>query len=142
MKAGLTCPPDSAPAPAEVLARVRRRGEEEEKERRVSGADRQQTWQQHFLRWAILYSLSLTYTFKVQRGEIRDAVQKKKRDFLGIFPKGGGRVFSNPKTFVNLPSVFLDAKIILRCQNMFYNSGEVISDQFHHITLDSKSGKF
>ena len=67
---------------------------------------------------------------------------KKKRDFLGIFPKGGGGVFSNPKTFVNLPSVFLYAKIILRCQNMFYNSGEVISDQFHHITLDSKSGKF
>ena len=25
--------------------------------RRVSWADRQQTWQQHFLRWAILYSL-------------------------------------------------------------------------------------
>ena len=25
---------------------------------------------------------------------------------------------------------------------MFYNSGEVISDQFNHITLDSKSGKF
>ena len=74
MKAGLTCPPDSAPAPAEVLARVRRRGEEEEKERRVSGADRQQTWQQHFLRWAILYSLSLTYTFKVQRGEIRSKI--------------------------------------------------------------------
>ena len=73
---------------------------------------------------------------------LRDATQKKIRDFLGIFPKGGGRVFSNPKTFVNLPSVFLYAKIILRCQNMFYNSGEVISDQFHHITLDSKSGKF
>ena len=51
-------------------------------------------------------------------------------------------VFSIPKTFVNLPSVFLYAKIILRCQNMFYNSGEVISDQFNHITLDSKSGKF
>ena len=65
----------------------------------------------------------------------------KKRDFLGIFPKGGG-VFSNPKTFVNLPSVFFYAKIILRCQNMFYNSGEVIFDQFHHITLNSKSGKF
>jgi len=61
---------------------------------------------------------------------------------LGFFPKEGGRVFSNPKTFVNLPSVFLDAKIILRCQNMFYNSGEVISDQFNHITLDSKSRKF
>ena len=25
---------------------------------------------------------------------------------------------------------------------MFYNSGEVISDQFNHIALDSKSGKF
>ena len=62
VKAGLTCPPDSAPAPAEVLARVRRRGEEEEKERRGSGADRQQTWQQHFLRWAILNSLSYLLT--------------------------------------------------------------------------------
>ena len=69
-------------------------------------------------------------------------LSKKKRGFLGIFPKGGGGVFSNPKTFVNLPSVFLYAKIILRCQNMFYNSGEVISDQFHHITLNSKSEKF
>ena len=29
-KAGLTCPPDSAPAPAEVLAGVCWRGEEEE----------------------------------------------------------------------------------------------------------------
>ena len=36
----------------------------------------------------------------------------------------------------------LGAKVILRCQNMFYNSGEVISDQFNHIALDSKSGKF
>ena len=65
-------------------------------------------------------------------------------DFLdgGLPNRGAGGVFSNPKTFVNLPSVFLYAKIILRCQNMFYNSGEVISDQFHHITLDSKSGKF
>ena len=35
-----------------------------------------------------------------------------------------------------MPKSFLGAK------NMFYNSGEVISDQFHHITLDSKSGKF
>ena len=77
-----------------------------------------------------------------QLKEIRDAPNKKKRDFLGIFPKRGGGVFSNPKFFVNLPSVFLYAKIILRCQNMFYNGGEVISDQFHHITLDSKSGKF
>ena len=69
---------------------------------------------------------------------VREAAQKKKREFLGIFPKGGGGVFSNPKTFVNLPSYFWYAKIILRCQNMFYNSGEVISDQLNHITLDSK----
>ena len=66
----------------------------------------------------------------------------KKTGFFGNFSQRGCGVFSNPKTFVNLPSVFLYAKIILRCQNMFYNSGEVISDQFHHITLDSKSGKF
>ena len=73
---------------------------------------------------------------------IRGDTQKKKRDFLGIFPKRGGGSFQIPIFFVNLPSVFLSAKNILRCQNMFYNSGEVISDQFHHITLDSKSGKF
>ena len=74
-KPGLTCPPDSAPAPAEVLAGVRWRGEEEEEEgkerRRVSGSDRQQSWQQHFLRWAILNSLSTYTSFKVQRGGIR-----------------------------------------------------------------------
>ena len=67
---------------------------------------------------------------------------KKKTGFFGNSSQRVWRVFSNPKTFVNLPSVFLCAKIILRCQNMFYKSGEVISDQFHHITLDSKSGKF
>ena len=66
---------------------------------------------------------------------------------VAIFVNGAAHVprWSNrliPKTFVNLPSYFWYAKIILRCQNMFYNSGEVISDQFHHITLDSKSGKF
>ena len=63
--------------------------------------------------------------------------QQKKTGFFGNFSQRGGGVFSNPKTFVNLPSVFLYAKIILRCQNMFYNSGEVISDQFNHITPDS-----
>ena len=71
---------------------------------------------------------------------IRDAPPQKKQDFLGIFPKGGGGVFSIPKTFANLPSYLWYAKIILMCQNMFYNRGEVISDQFNHITLDSKSG--
>ena len=91
-----------------------------------------------------LQEIQVQQRWPIGKTPVREKVglPKKKRDFLGIFPKGGGRVFSNPKTFVNLPSVFLYAKIILRCQNMFYNSGEVISDQFHHITLDSKSGKF
>ena len=41
---------------------------------------------------------------------------KKKRYYLGIFPNmGGWGVFPNPKTFVNLPSIFLYAKFILRC---------------------------
>ena len=73
---GSPAPPDSAPAPAEVLAGVRWRGEEEEEEgkerRRVSGSDRQQSWQQHFLRWAILNSLSylLTPASKCSVGEL------------------------------------------------------------------------
>ena len=40
----------------------RRRSGEGKERRRVSGADRQQTWQQHFLRWAILNSLSYLLT--------------------------------------------------------------------------------
>ena len=46
-------------------------------------------------------------------GKVRS--QKKKRYHLGIFPNLGGGVFPNPKTFVNLPSIFLYAKFILRC---------------------------
>ena len=46
---------------------------------------------------------------------IRYALKEKKRYYLGIFPNMGG-VFPNPKTFfVNLPSIFLYAKFILRC---------------------------
>ena len=40
-------------------------------------------------------------TFNTQLISLRDATQKKIRDFLGIFPKGGGGVFSIPKTFAN-----------------------------------------
>ena len=32
---------------------------------------------------------------------IQYALRKKLRDYLGIFPIGGGRVFPIPKTFVN-----------------------------------------
>ena len=63
------------------------------------------------------------------------STQKKITGLFGNFSQRGGGVFSNPKTFVNLPSYFWYAKIILRCQNMFYNSGEVISDQFNHLIL-------
>ena len=42
-------------------------------------------------------------------------LSKKKNDIIWeIFPTWGG-VFPNPKTFVNLPSIFLYAKFILRC---------------------------
>ena len=41
---------------------------------------------------------------------LRDAPQKNKRDFLGIFPKGGGGVFAIPKTILYLPFHFLYAE--------------------------------
>ena len=42
-------------------------------------------------------------------------LSKRKNDIIWeIFPTWGG-VFPNPKTFVNLPSIFLYAKFILRC---------------------------
>ena len=37
----------------------------------------------------------------IGRIQIRYALRKKLRDYLGIFPIGGGRVFPIPKTFVN-----------------------------------------
>ena len=40
--------------------------------------------------------------------------QKKNDIIWEFFPTWGG-VFPNPKTFVNLPSIFLYAKFILRC---------------------------
>ena len=43
----------------------------------------------------------------------------------------------NPLVYVSL---FLHAKIILRCQNMFYKSGAVISDQFEHLNMFSFLG--
>ena len=54
--------------------------------------------------------LFLTFVFFVFLGRIRYALKNKLRDYLGIFPIGGGRVFPIPKTFVNWPSVFLHAK--------------------------------
>ena len=41
--------------------------------------------------------------------------QKKQTISFGNFSQHGGGVFPNPKTFVNLPSIFLYAKFILRC---------------------------
>ena len=40
---------------------------------------------------------------------------QKKTTLFGKFSQHGGGVFPNPKTFVNLPSIFLYAKFILRC---------------------------
>ena len=75
-------------------------------------------------------------------GALREAAPPKNGIFYEIFLRGaGGGTFSNPKTFVNLPSYFWYAKIILSCQNMFYKSGEVISDQFHHLIWISVLGR-
>ena len=49
-----------------------------------------------------------------KRSLIRYAV-KKKTILFGNFSQHGGGAFPNPKTFVNLPSIFLYAKFILRC---------------------------
>ena len=53
-------------------------------------------------------------TFPASRMGIRYAF-KKKTTLFGKFSQHGGGVFPNPKTFVNLPSIFLYAKFILRC---------------------------
>ena len=42
--------------------------------------------------------------------------QRRKTILFGNFSQhGGGGAFPNPKAFVNLPSIFLYAKFILRC---------------------------
>ena len=51
---------------------------------------------------------------KQQTTPVRYALRKKTILF-GNFSQHGGGVFPNPKTFVNLPSIFLYAKFILRC---------------------------
>ena len=65
---------------------------------------------------------------------LRD-VLRKKRHYVGIFPILGGGSDPNP-LFLSVCQFFLHAKIILRCQNMFYNRGEVISDQFGSLDID------
>ena len=52
-----------------------------------------------------------TLFFALEYNKLRYAVKQKKRYYLGIFPNMGGGVFPNPKTFVNLPSIFLYAKL-------------------------------
>ena len=50
--------------------------------------------------------------------------------FWEFYPKGD---LLNSQNFCKFTKFFWCAKIILRCQNMFYNSGEVISDQLNHL---------
>ena len=66
-----------------------------------------QSWGCH---WPFPFSTLLGRLSKKIKGPFRYALRKKLRDYLGIFPIGGGRVFPIPKTFVNWPSVFLHAK--------------------------------
>ena len=46
--------------------------------------------------------------------QVKVSIKKKYGIIWEFFPTWGG-VFPNPKTFVNLPSIFLYAKFILRC---------------------------
>ena len=63
-----------------------------------------------FSKWCIIRINNTTMQFcAMQYCRFRDAAQKKKRDFLGIFPKGGG-VFAIPKTILYLPFHFLYAE--------------------------------
>ena len=61
-------------------------------------------------RWSIEMSLGWS-----RSTWIRYALKKKTISFGNFTQHGGGGVFPNPKTFVNLPSIFLYAKFILRC---------------------------
>ena len=56
---------------------------------------------------------NLTEKWMERRTEVRS--QKKNTTLFGNFSQHGGGVFPIPKTFVNLPSIFLYAKFILRC---------------------------
>ena len=77
---------------------------------------------------------------KIAKQVFLGAKAKKRKDFLGFSEFRGGS--SNSKTFLYLPSNLWCAKIILRCQKMFYNSGEVISDQFNRLNLIQNSENF
>ena len=46
---------------------------------------------------------------EICKGKVRS--QKEKTTLFGKFSQHGGGVFPNPKTFVNLPSIFLYAKL-------------------------------
>ena len=49
---------------------------------------------------------------------------------------GGGRGgLTQTHLFMSVYQAFLHAKTILRCQNMFYKDGEVISNQFDVFVL-------
>ena len=87
------------------------------------------SWNQMFASQMALQPVSLSTHLRVVTGTqtswssisgvylgVRYALKTKKRYHLGNFPHmGGGGIFPNPKTFVNLPSIFLYAKFILRC---------------------------
>ena len=61
-------------------------------------------------------AVGVGYLEKPPKKELVRYALKKKTILFGNFSQHGGRgVFPNPKTFVNLPSIFLYAKFILRC---------------------------
>ena len=56
-----------------------------------------------------------------------------------------GFMWDVAKTFVNWPSIFLNAKFILRCQNMFYKGegrGLISFITFDFVHFGEKTGSF
>ena len=53
----------------------------------------------------------MTVIEKKDQTQLRYALKEKKRYDLGFFPNMGGGAFPNPKTFVNLPSIFFVCQI-------------------------------
>ena len=78
-----------------------------------------------FLSFYMKYNISIYNQFEIPffiKGEVMEKKllakvrSQKKTDIIWeFFPTWGGGVFPNPTTFVNLPSIFLYAKFILRC---------------------------
>ena len=82
-----------------------------------NNSQRQHFWRRCWKNYIYFQDQTFLRGFTILSLAPKVSIQKKITGFFGNFSQhgGGGRVFPNPKTFVNLPSIFLCAKFILRC---------------------------